>query len=179
MDAVQRQAAGQILADSLAECGVQLVLEPGPANVVYAPGPEGQVFGRRFDLAQFAWAASNLPACNLWMSQQVPGDPVLEDENGAKTFPFGWGGVNAAGFRDSAYDLACELALDTLPGQPGYLENHHAAQALFAEELPVVPLYQHLKLALSRPDLCGFTLDASSPSEFWNLENYDYGEGCQ
>lgn len=178
-DAVQRQAAGQILADSLAECGVQLVLESGPADEVYAPGPEGQVFGRRFDLAQFAWDASNLPACYLWTGQQIPGDPVLEDENGVKTFPFGWGGVNAAGFRDSAYDLACELALGTLPGQPGYEENHHAAQSLFADNLPVVPLYQHLKLALSRPDMCGFSLDSSAPSEFWNLENYDYGEGCQ
>jgi peptide/nickel transport system substrate-binding protein len=178
-EATQRQAASQVLADSLAECGVQLVPEHGPASEVYAPGPEGPVFGRRFDLAQFAWAASNLPACNQWLSQQVPGDPIIEDDQGNKTFPFGWGGVNASGFRDSAYDLACELALGTLPGQPGYVENHHAAQSNFAENIPVVPLYQHLKLALSRPDFCGFSLDASAPSEFWNVENYDYGEGCQ
>jgi len=178
-DSAQRQAAGQILMDSLAECGVQVTLESGPADEVYAPGPDGPVFGRRFDLAQFAWAASNFPACNLWISRQIPGDPVLEDDEGNKIFPYGWGGVNETGFRDSTYDQACELALNTLPGQPGYVENHQAAQSIFAENLPVVPLYQHLQLAISRPDLCGFSFDPSSPSEFWNIENYDYGEGCQ
>lgn len=177
--AEQRQAASHALVDSLSDCGVQVVPEPGPANEVYAPGPEGPIFGRRFDLAQFAWSASNLPVCDLWTSQQIPGDPILEDEAGEAIFPFGWGGVNATGFRNSDYDLACQRAVGTLPGQPGYVENHHAAQAIFADQLPVIPLYQHLKLALSRLDMCGFALDASAFSEFWNLENYDYGEGCQ
>jgi peptide/nickel transport system substrate-binding protein len=177
--AAQRQAASQILADSLAECGVQVILEQGPANEVYAPGPEGLVFGRRFDIAQFAWAASNLPACNLWTSEQIPGDPTVEDDEGIKIFPFGWGGVNATGFRDNEYDSACALAMGTLPGQPGYVENHHSVQSIFGEMLPVIPLYQHLKLALSRPDMCVFSLDASASSEFWDIENYDYGEACQ
>jgi peptide/nickel transport system substrate-binding protein len=176
--AEQRQAASQLLADSLAECGVQLLLEDSPAEQVYAPGPDGKIFGRRFDLAQFAWSASDLPACELWISQQIPGDPILEDENGKALFPYGWGGVNAGGFRDSDYDLACERAMDTLPGQPGYIENQYAVQAIFSEQLPVVPLYQHLKLAVNRPDMCGFSLDPSAMSELWNIENFDYGEGC-
>jgi peptide/nickel transport system substrate-binding protein len=176
--AQQRQAASQILADSLAECGVQLELLYGPGSEIYAPGPEGPVFGRRFDLAQFAWSTGNQPACDLWISRQIPGDPNLEDENGGALFPYGWGGANAAGFRESAYDLACDQALETLPGQPGYIENHQAVQTIFSEQLPVIPLYQHLKLAVTRPDMCGFSLDASAFSELWNIENYDYGEGC-
>ncbi len=176
--AQQRQAASQILVDSLAECGVQLELLYGPGGDVYAPGPEGPVFGRRFDLAQFAWSTGNQPACDLWISRQIPGDPNLEDENGSALFPYGWGGANAAGFRESAYDLACDQALETLPGQPGYIENHQAVQTIFSEQLPVIPLYQHLKLAVTRPDMCGFSLDASAFSELWNIENYDYGEGC-
>jgi peptide/nickel transport system substrate-binding protein len=176
--AMQRQAASQILAASLAECGVELELDYGPAGEVFAPGPEGPVFGRRFDLAQFAWSTSTQPPCELWTSHQIPGDPILVDEDGLPLYPYGWGGVNETGFADLDYDRACLQALETLPGQTGYLDNHRAVQQIFADQLPVVPLYQHLKLAVSRSDMCGFILDASASSEMWNIENFDYGEGC-
>jgi peptide/nickel transport system substrate-binding protein len=177
--AEQRQEASLMLADSLAECGIQVDINFGPADEVYAPGPEGPVFGRRFDLAQFAWSASDLFACQLWTSRQIPGDPNLDDEEGNAIFPFGWGGVNAGGFRDSEYDRACEDALGTLPGQPGYVEKQHIVQSIFSSQLPVIPLYQHLNLALSRADMCGFSLDPSAFSEFWNIENFNHGPGCQ
>jgi peptide/nickel transport system substrate-binding protein len=176
--AIQRQSASQLLVESLAECGIQVDLDYGPAEEVYAPGPQGPIFGRRFDLAQFAWSASYQDACRLWTSEQVPGDPLLEEEDGRTVFPYGWGGVNAAGFRDTAFDLACERALSTLPGQDGYVENHLEVQSIFADQLPVVPLYQHLGVVLSRPDICEFTFDPASYSEFWNLENFERGPGC-
>jgi peptide/nickel transport system substrate-binding protein len=65
-----------------------------------------------------------------------------------------------------------------LPGQPGFLENQHNAQAIFAEQLPVVPLYQRLKLALARTDMCAFELDPSAFSEMWNIEAFDFGPNC-
>ena len=176
--AEQRQKASQILAESLAECGIHVDLVYGPASEVYAPGPEGPVFGRRFDLAQFAWSASYQPAGQPGSRSTVPGALIQEGEDGRAIFPYGWGGVNTAGFRDSEYDRACDRALGSLPGQPGYVENHHDVQSIFANQLPVVPLYQHLNLALSRVDLCGFSFDPSAYSEFWNIENYDHGTGC-
>lgn len=174
----QHQATSEILARSLAECGIQVDLVSGPAGEVYAPGPDGPVFGRQFDLAQFAWSASYQAGCRLWTSDQVPGDPILEDENGQAIFPYGWGGVNETGFRNSEFDRACEQAIGTLPGQPGNLENHYLVQSIFTEHLPVIPLYQHLSLALSGPDFCGFSLDPSAYSEFWNIEAYDRSQGC-
>jgi peptide/nickel transport system substrate-binding protein len=177
--AVQRQEAGLMLADSLAECGIQVDVISGPAEEVFAPGPEGPVFGRRFDLAQFAWSESDQFACQLWTRRQIPGDPNLEDEKGNAIFPFGWGGVNAGGFRDNEFDQACEEALGTLPGQPEFEENHQNVQSIFANQLPVIPLYQHLNLVLSRADMCGFSFDPSALSEFWNIENFDHGPGCQ
>lgn len=176
--ALQRQQASQILVDSLTGCGIQIDLQYGPAEEVFAPGPEGPVFGRRFDLAQLAWSSGVLPPCHLWTSQQIPGDPSLKDDNGIALFPYGWGGINATGFSNPEYDLACYQALESLPGDPEFVENHHKAQATFADQLPVIPLYQHLKLAVTRPDMCGFSLDASSYSEMWDIESFDYGEGC-
>jgi peptide/nickel transport system substrate-binding protein len=177
--AEQRLEASRMLAESLAECGIQVDMNIGPAEEVYAPGPEGAVFGRRFDLAQFAWSASYQDACQLWTSRQIPGDPNLNDDEGNALFPYGWGGVNAGGFRDNEYDLACDAALSSLPGQPGYLENQHAVQSIFSEKLPVIPLYQQVNLALSRADMCGFSLDPSAISELWNIENFNHGPGCE
>jgi hypothetical protein len=62
---------------------------------------------------------------------------------------------------------------------PEYVENHLKAQEIFARDLPVIPLYLRIKFAISRPDFCGMSFDPTSPSELWNIENFDYGEGCE
>jgi peptide/nickel transport system substrate-binding protein len=145
---------------------------------LFAAGPEGALFGRRFDLAQFAWMTGVTPPCDLFLTEQIPGDPNTVDENGLARFPYGWGGQNETGYSNLEYDRLCQAALETLPGQPGYQENHHQAQEIFAAELPVVPLYLRLKLAVTRPDMCGFIMDPTALSEMWNIEKFDYGEDC-
>jgi peptide/nickel transport system substrate-binding protein len=174
----QRRQAVEILAESLAGCGIQAEVQPGEASQVYAPGPEGPVFGRQFDLAQFSWQTGSNPPCDLWASWEIPGNPSSTNEAGEALFPEGWGGRNETGFSNPEYDQACRAALSSLPGQPGYTEDHQEAQAIFAAELPVIPLYQRLKLAVTRADLCGFSLDPTSISEMWNIEAFNYGEGC-
>ena len=34
-------------------------------------------------------------------------------------------------------------------------------------------------MAATRPDLCGLIMDPSNESELWNIEEFDYGEGCE
>lgn len=175
--AVQRQQASMILAESLAACGIQVELKVLPANEVYAEGPDGPVFGRQFDLAQLAWLTGHRPPCNLFISDEVmgpPGEswtPLNQDEE--IDFLYGWGGQNLTGFSNPEFDSACYAALMVLPGQEGYLDAQYKAQEIFASQLPVVPLYLHLKIALTHPDLTGFTLDASVTSELWNIEEFD------
>lgn len=176
--ALQRQQVAQILAESLAQCGIQAEPEYVPASELYAEGPEGALFGRRFDMAQLAWLTGVKPICELWTTDQIPGNPNIEDEEGNAVFPFGWGGINATGYSNPEYDSVCQAALGALPGQPDYTENHFQAQEIFAVELPVVPLYLRLKLSVSRPDMCGFFPDSTAFSEMWNVEAFDYGEGC-
>jgi hypothetical protein len=36
-----------------------------------------------------------------------------------------------------------------------------------------------IKLAATRSDMCGFIMDPTNNSEFWNIEEFDYGEGCE
>ena len=175
---VQRQHAAQILVDSLAQCGIQVELVPLPTDEFYAPGPEGMIFGRNFDLAQFAWFTGTRPRCDLWITEQIPGDPNILNEEGNSVFPFGWSGQNATGYSNPEFNAVCHSTLGALPGELDYVENHMQAQEFFAAELPSIPLYMRIKLAVTRPDMCGFEMDPTASSELWNLEAMDYGENC-
>ena len=86
--------------------------------------------------------------------------------------------ANISGYSNAGFDSTCEAAYWGLPDQPDYAARSQAAERLFAEELPVIPLYFQLKIAISRPDLCGLDLDLTARSLLWNLESLDYGEGC-
>jgi peptide/nickel transport system substrate-binding protein len=56
-DPLRTQTAQLVQAD-LAGCGIQIDVETVPPQAFFAPGPEGVLFGRRFDLAQFSWRAT-------------------------------------------------------------------------------------------------------------------------
>lgn len=166
--ASQRQRTADLFAENLAQCGVQVILEFTEAAEYFADGPEGLIFGRAFDLAQFAWLAETIPACGLYLSEQIPG---LNGEN--------WLNNNPSGYASPAFDEACRRALALLPGEPGYADAHYEAQALFAADLPVIPLYYRLKVGAARADFCGFIYDPTAQSDTWNIEVFDYGKGCK
>jgi peptide/nickel transport system substrate-binding protein len=169
-DEDEKQRAAQAMQVSLAQCGIKLDISASPAETVFAAGPEGPIFGRNFHLAQFGWVSPLEPPCRLYTSAEIPG-PYPD-------FSKGWGGANASGYSNPEFDRLCQAALTALPGSPERLAAHQAAQAIFAEDLPALPLYARLKLAVTRPDFCGADLDPSSESPLWNLERFDYGEAC-
>ena len=51
-----------------------------------------------------------------------------------------------------------------------------AAQRIFAEELPVLPLFLSLKVSATRPDVLNFSLDPTQNSELYNIYEYDLGQ---
>ena len=164
--ATQRHQVVEIFTESLAECGIGLNPIYLTASDLYEQGPNGPLFGRQFDLAEYAISVTtNEPQCSWFTTAQIP----KADNN--------WVGTNISGFSDSNFDDACEQALQVLPDDPEYT-SHQQAQAIFASELPSVPLYTRLKVAASRSDLCGFDLDSSSTYALADLESFDYGIGC-
>jgi peptide/nickel transport system substrate-binding protein len=125
------------------------------------------LFGRQFDLVQLNWESSLLPQCFLFMSGHIP------------TLANHWIGDNITGFSDPGFDAACSSALRALPGQPETGTVQAAAQKLFTQGLPALPLYWIPKVIAARPDLCSLNLDVSARSDFWDIETLDYGPGCQ
>lgn len=161
-----RVEAARQLSASLMECGIQVNVQYLSPAELYAPGPDGPLFGRKFDLAEFGWEAGVTPPCWLYQSDQVP-----DQRNN-------WLGVNVTGYINPAYDSACLNARQARADQPDFTEKQLAAQRLFAQELPSIPLYFRLKMAISRTDFCGLELDPSARSLLWNLEVLDSGPEC-
>ena len=156
------------IASSLEQCGVSLSVQFYDVGTLYAPGPAGLLFGRNFELAQYAWDAGTQPPCFLYETEQIP-----TEENG-------WLSVNVTGYSNPQYDSACQVARMTHPSQTDvYTQAVQTVQQLFATEMPVIPLFYRIKMAIIRPDFCGFEMDVSARSALWNLEMYDYGEDCQ
>ncbi|HRN67654.1 MAG TPA: ABC transporter substrate-binding protein [Promineifilum sp.] len=155
----------EMVADDLAECGIQANPRALEAGTWFAPGPGGKVFGRQFDMAQFAWLSRIQPDCGLYLTQNIPG-PMIDGFNG-------WQGVNVSGWSNEAYDAACNEALAMLPGMPGFVEAHQEAMRIFAQELPAMPLFTRMRLAATTPDVLNFQLDPTQTPSLWNAFELD------
>jgi peptide/nickel transport system substrate-binding protein len=177
--ATLRQVYTQIFADSLSQCGIQVDLSYLPSMEWFADGPDGVLFGRKFDTGFFAWLTGFIPLCDLYVSDNVPGDssntwvPILDPTAGPQSFPYGWGGQNEIGYYNPEYDQVCNAANNLLPGEDGYITYHQQAQHILAEELPMIPIFMRIKMAAAGPQVTGFSLDPTSNSDFWNIENID------
>lgn len=163
-----RTAISYEYAVSMGLCGIQVTLENVFPTDLYAAGPDGVMFGRNFDLVQFAWTTTRTSPCYLYTTKQIPTEENL------------WIGANVSGYQNPAFDNACESALSVTPADGDrYLTAHQELQQIFYQDLPVLPLYYHLKTAAGRVDFCGFdSIDVSARSALWNLENYNYGAVC-
>jgi peptide/nickel transport system substrate-binding protein len=158
-DPLRTQTAQLVQAD-LAGCGIQIDVETVPPQAFFAPGPEGVLFGRRFDLAQFSWRATYAPLCDMFMSDQMPAAGR-------------WYSPNVVGFLDDEYDTACLAASLAPPGSETYAAAHVEPQRIFSERLPALPLFQRLKTTLARTTVIGLAPDPTQFSEFWNIEQLD------
>ncbi|TET52376.1 MAG: hypothetical protein E3J64_05260, partial [Anaerolineales bacterium] len=158
-DVISQRVAGIVRAN-LADCGVGVELQAVESDELLAPGPDGPVFGRLFDLAQMTWQLEEVGTCELFLSSQIP-------------YGLDWVGINPSGYSSEGYDGACEAALNAWPGTADYQEYHELAQVIFSQELPAIPLFWRLRIALARPHVQGFVLNGTAPSDLWSVETLD------
>ena len=167
-----RQRILQIFRDNMAACGIDVQVEFLPASEWFADRAEGPLFGRRFDLGEFAWLTGVEPACALYRSDQIPG-PV-DEINPQTGLPYnGWGGQNNTGYASADFDAACIQAMQSLPGTPEYVQGHTEAQIIFSRDVPVIPLFLRLKVAVALPGVINFGVDSTQGSEMYNLYEID------
>lgn len=168
---VQQQIV-QYFIENMRSCGIAVESYYLPAKDWYADGPDGPLFGRQFDLGEFAWIAEKEPACFAYTSWEITG-PTNETNRATKLPYTGWDGANATGWWEPVYDDACRQALRKLPGQPGYDQQHQAALRILAQELPSIPLFSRLTVTAGQPGIRNVQLNPSQPSVLWNLYAID------
>lgn len=126
----------QVIQGSLADCGVEVTWQALTPEELFAPGPEGPLFGRHFDLALFAWASSGGNDCSLYQGWQIPST--------ANT----WIGTNLGGYQNSVYDDTCSdtlISLDAL--------NPELFLATFESDPPVIPIHYRFRMVAVSKDL--------------------------
>jgi peptide/nickel transport system substrate-binding protein len=158
------QKAARMVRAQLADCGIRVIVESLPSWELFADGPEGPVFGRRFDLVETLWWSENPPACEHFLSSEVPQEGH-------------WGGSNVTGYSNPGFDAACLAARRTLPGTATYERHHRRAQVIFSQDLPGFPLFVWPRVALARPTVEGFEVDPTAESDLWGLETLDVERG--
>jgi peptide/nickel transport system substrate-binding protein len=166
-DETLRKKTSEMIASDLQKCGFKVNISYLPPEKLFGPGPDGLLFGRKFDLAEFQWDIGTAAYCSLYETDQIP----AESNN--------WIGSNVTGYSSKEYDAACLAARRALPGQSSFSESQMIPQSLFSLDVPAIPLYQTLELGAARMDMCGFSMDPTTRSDLWNIELMDYGPGCQ
>ncbi len=165
--ATQRRQVVDILTQSLAQCGIGLNVQYFSQNDLYAPGPDGPLFGRRFDLIEYAMGVNGIePPCEWFTSEEIP------------SAGNSWIGTNVTGYKNTEYDAICSAARLALPDEPAYADSYRQTENIFSSDLPAIPLYYRLRVAAARPDVCHFDLDPSA-NPMWNIEAFDKGGACQ
>jgi len=166
--ALQRRQVSEILHTSLAACGIGLEITYLTPEELYAPGGAGPLFGRQFDLAEYAISPlGSEPACAAFTTQAIP------------SAANGWIGVNVSGYKNPDFDALCQQAQRTLPDDPSYASVWAQLQSIYANDLPSLPLYQRLKVVAARPDFCNLNVDSTTLFDLWNLEEYAISAACQ
>jgi peptide/nickel transport system substrate-binding protein len=156
----QRAQIAGLIAEDLATCGIVVTVVQTPPSEFFAETPFAPLYGRRFDLVQFAWFTGSIPPCDLFLSDGLRSEAGAGADQGA------------TGYTNPAYDVACRAAMAALPGTEDYTVHHLEALRIFARDLPVLSLAMRPYLSAARPELLGLLLDSSEMAETWSIEEF-------
>ena len=137
------QEIAALLVSTLAGLGIEVSTQALPLDQLYAPGPEGTLFGRNFDLALVSWQSDQLNRCATYMSRAIPSAANH------------WIGTNLAGLNNEAFDLACGANLVSF--EPTSHTNAGAGCvglcALYLQQSPSVIVIDRINLWVSNKAL--------------------------
>ena len=163
-DSVFHQDLANLIQESFAVCGVGVQVVSLPVGEIFAPGPDGVLFGRQFDLALISWMPAPELDCSYYLSRQIPS----ADNQ--------WIGTNIAGFSESTYDDACVTANLALPTE--HQAEMARAEEVFISYLPAVPLFASPDINILPIDPCKGN-DVTHPGNFFaNIAQFAGDKNC-
>lgn len=144
-----RATQAQVIAQQLRAIGIQLVVAPLPANAIFGSGglPSGN-----FDLADFSWTTSPDPSAYIAV----------------------WGCGGAANWLGYCNRAATNLLVETTSvfDQKRRASLFEQADALFARDVPTIPLYSLPNPLAWNASLVGPQANPQRASVLWNVERW-------
>lgn len=135
-----------VIAENWAACGIKVDPQAISPQEMFLPGPDGPVFGRRFDASLFSLGSDGEPPCHHWTIDQIPNQ---DDRNGS----------NVTGWSNTEFDAACRRGQTAFWGSADYRAAHQEALRIWDKERPGIPLFGYVTFIAIRPDLDAMETD--------------------
>ncbi|HSN94768.1 MAG TPA: ABC transporter substrate-binding protein [Anaerolineaceae bacterium] len=137
------QEIGAQIVNTLASLGIEVSIQALPLEQLYAPGPNGPLFGRNFEMALVSWQSNPVNRCATYMSKAIPSASNH------------WIGTNLAGLNDEAFDLACSANLVSFEPVSSSNAGAHCEGIcqLYLQQSPSVVTIDHVNLWVSNKSL--------------------------
>lgn len=151
------QDLADVIKGSLGDCGIGVALNRMSSSELYAPGPNGPLFGRRFDLALISWQPMPDLDCKYYVMPQIPDEDNI------------WIGTNISGLEDKGYDQSCVDAALALPEK--FSSAVSDAEQRFLSVMPSIPLFSIPQVVITSSTVC-FASEFSSEMELFSTLTY-------
>ncbi len=155
-DSPMKRKIGDKIVANLAECGITVQVDYLAYETFYLPWPEGPIYGGSYNMVVFPLSAKDGPACNTYLSDNIPSASYPEN-------------FNITGFQNPEFDRLCKDALVELDTEER-ARLHQEAQALWADHLPAIPLLWLAHFTGVDCHVDGYRIDPIG-AELWNIED--------
>jgi peptide/nickel transport system substrate-binding protein len=159
-----QQFVAGVIEESLGQCGIGVTTVALPIEQLYAPGPDGLVFGRQFDLTLIAWQPMPDLDCRYYLSGQIPSNQNQ------------WIGTNIAGLADGTYDQVCSTAALALPMERE--QRLLSAEEAFVNTSAAIPLFSLSRVMVVSSGECYENVSADDSDFFGMIEYYPASDNC-
>jgi len=156
-----RELTTQIIQQNLKDIGIAVDLDYMPSKNFFATEGQGPLNARTFQMALYAWVSNDDPGgMDIYHSKNIP-----SKQNN-------FSGQNFPGWRNPKADAALATAnseLEMAKRKAAYSEH----QKLFAEDVPVVPLFQRLNISVAKTALKNFKPTPTQTAPTWNIQEWE------
>ena len=148
-----RELTFEVMQQQLQEIGVQITADFGEPAVALGERLPAQ----DYDLILFAWVGAPDPSGGdtIWQCEETTGDASL----------------NYTGYCNPEVDELMQQQLETVDAQER-ADLYNEADALIAQDVPVVPLYQKPAFQAWSSDIVGVRTNSTQWGPTWNVEEW-------
>ncbi len=158
-EAPHRKILAPVWQQQMKACGIRIAINHVPSTWLY--GDTTGLARREFELSDFAWVGQSDPqGRTLYACDQIP------------TAENNWEGQNSMGWCNPVASQAIVKATNTI-NQEDRKEPYKIVQQEFTKDMVSLPLYNHLEIFASSPNLVGFNPQPGEEYYTYNVADWE------